>query len=309
MSRADAKHRVVVQHDAHSKELSPGLTALLFSTPALLVICFTIIFPLGYAIYLSLHRYNLKFPIRPFVGAQNYLNQLTSDSFWESLGTTFVFSLGSVVSVLIVGLLVALLLNVGFPGQGFLRGLLLIPWAVPPVVNGLLWKWFLDPSYGMINGILKQLGVIENYQSWLTSMPSAMIWVIAAYTWTHVPLAALLILAGLQTIPTELYEAAEVDGASQWESFQKITLALLMPTLMIVLIFETIFALKMFDTIYVLTGGGPGNATAVLGWQIYSNTFLRLDFGNGSALAIILGAITLLIAIAYFSLLNRRADV
>jgi multiple sugar transport system permease protein len=119
-----------------------------------------------------------------------------------------------------------------------------------------------------------------------------MIWVVASYTWTHVPLAALLMLAGLQTIPSELFEAATVDGASPWQRLTRITLPLVRPTIMVVLIFETIFALKVFDIIYVLTGGGPGNATTVLGWEIYSKTFRQLDFGNGSALAILLGLIT-----------------
>ena len=282
------------------------MVAALFASPALIVIFATILFPLCYAVFLSLHRYNLKMPVRPFVGLQNYANQLTSDTFWHSLGVTFTFSAGAVTSVMLVGFFIALLLDQEFPGRGLLRGLLLVPWAVPPVVNGLLWKWLLDPGYGVVNGLLSGFGLIDSYQSWLTSMPSAMLWVIAAYTWTHVPLAALLMLAGLQTIPRELYEAAEVDGATPWHRMRMITLPLLLPTIVVVLIFETIFALKVFDIIYVLTGGGPGNATAVLGWQIYKRTFLQLDFGNGSTLAMLLGLITLLIAAGYFVLLNRR---
>jgi multiple sugar transport system permease protein len=293
------------RHEVGPREPSPTALAALFTSPALAVIFLTILFPLGYAVYLSLHMWNLKRPMRPFVGLRNYLNQLTSDTFWSSLGTTFIFTIGAVAAIVVVGLLIALLLDQDFMGRGLLRGLLLVPWAVPPVVNGLLWKWLLDPGYGIVNGLLKGVGAIDSYQSWLTSMPSAMLWVIAAYTWTHVPLAALLTLAGLQTIPGELYEAATIDGASIGQRFRRVTLPLLMPTLVVVLIFETIFALKVFDVIYVLTGGGPGNATTVLGWQIYTKTFHQLDFGNGSALAIILGVLTLLVAVGYFSLLNR----
>ncbi len=289
-----------------TRESSPGTLAAMFSAPTLLVIFTTIVFPLGYAVYLSLHRYNLKFPVRPFVGLRNYARLLQSGEFWNSLTTTFVFSLSAVVAIIVVGFFIALLLDQDFPGRGLLRALLLVPWAVPPVVNGLLWKWLLDPGYGVVNGLLTQLHLIDSYRSWLTSMPSAMIWVVSAYTWTHVPLAALLILAGLQTIPGELYEAATVDGASSWQRLTGITLPLVRPTIMVVLIFETIFALKVFDIIYVLTGGGPGNATTVLGWEIYSKTFRQLDFGNGSALAILLGLITLGLAAGYFAMLNRE---
>lgn len=285
------------------------MLAAMFSAPTLLVILATIVFPLGYAVYLSLHRYNLKYPVRPFVGLGNYLRLLQGGEFWSSLATTFIFSLSAVASIIVIGIFIALLLDQEFPGRGVLRALLLVPWAVPPVVNGLLWKWLLDPGYGVVNGLLKQLHLIDSYRSWLTSMPSAMIWVVASYTWTHVPLAALLMLAGLQTIPGELYEAATVDGASPWQRLTRITLPLVRPTMMVVLIFETIFALKVFDIIYVLTGGGPGNATTVLGWEIYSKTFRQLDFGNGSALAILLGLITLGLAAGYFAMLNRERSV
>ena len=290
------------------REPNQGGLALLFSGPALLVIAVTILFPLGYAVFVSLHRYNLKFPVKPFIGLDNYVNQLTGFAFWRSLGTTAVFSVGAVLMIVVLGMAIATLLDQKFYGRGLLRALLLVPWAVPPVVNGLLWKWLLDPGYGVVNGLLSQLGLISDYQSWMTSMPSAMIWVIIAYAWTHVPLAALLLLAGLQTIPGELNEAATVDGATPLQRWARITFPLMMPTIMVVLIFETIFALKVFDVIYVLTGGGPGRATTVLGWQIYTRTFLQLDFGNGSALAILLGFLTLGIAFLYFRMLNRTHD-
>ena len=287
------------------REIRPEGLALIFSAPALVVISATILFPLGYAIFVSLHRYNLKRPNRPFVGFDNYIRQLTDYSFWSSLLTTAIFTVGAVATIVVLGLLVATLLDQDFPGRNILRALQLVPWAVPPVVNGLLWKWLLDPSYGVINAIFLPLGFIDRYQAWLTTMPSAMIWVIAAYAWTHVPLASLLLLAGLQTVPKELHEAAIVDGATVLQRWRNITLPLLTPTLMVVLIFETIFALKVFDIIYVLTAGGPGNATSVLGWSIYTTTFSKLDFGNGSALAILLGVITLGIAVLYFRVLNR----
>tara|TARA_X000001036_G_scaffold119329_1_gene112822 strand:- start:4994 stop:5623 length:630 start_codon:yes stop_codon:yes gene_type:complete len=209
---------------------------------------------------------------------------------------------------MIIGYLIALLLNEDFWGRGVLRALLLIPWAIPEVVNGILWKWLLDPGFGILNRLLISMGLINEYQSWLSSMPSAMISVVIAYVWTHVPLAALILLAGLQSISKDVKDAALVDGAGLFQRLFLITTPLVRPVLLVVLIFETIFALKVFDIIYVLTGGGPGRATTVLGWEIYSRTFINLSFGRGSALAMLLGLITLVVAILYFRFLKHEAD-
>ena len=278
--------------------------ALGFLSPALLVILGTIVFPFGYAFFLSFHKWNLKYRETPFVGFKNYSRILSSETFWEILGTTAVFCVLSVILIMTIGFLIALLLNEEFWGRGLLRALLLVPWAIPEVVNGILWKWLLDPSFGILNRILINIGVIEEYHSWLNSMPSAMISVVVAYVWTHVPLAALTLLAGLQSISKEVKEAALVDGAGLFDRLILITTPLVRPVLVVVLIFETIFALKVFDIIYVLTGGGPGRATTVLGWQIYSRTFTNLAFGRGSALAMLLGLLTLTVAILYFKYLK-----
>ncbi|MEE2717759.1 MAG: sugar ABC transporter permease [SAR324 cluster bacterium] len=282
--------------------------ALGFLSPALLVILGTIVFPFGYALFLSFHKWNLKYRKTPFVGFKNYSRILGSDNFWEILGTTAVFCLLSVILIMMIGFLIALLLNEEFWGRSVLRALLLIPWAIPEVVNGILWKWLLDPSFGVANRLFLGLGLIDEYHSWLNTMPSAMICVVMAYVWTHVPLAALILLAGLQSISKEVKEAALVDGAGLFHRLFLITMPLVRPVLVVVLIFETIFALKVFDVIYVLTGGGPGKATTVLGWQIYSRTFINLSFGRGSALAMLLGLITLLVAVLYFKYLNKEED-
>ena len=148
-------------------------------------------------------------------------------------------------------------------------------------------------------------GIIDQYVAWLSSMPSAMIWIIIAYSWKNIPLATLLILAGLQTVQKSLHESAMVEGATAWQRTLNITLPLLRPTLTVVLIFETIFALKVFDLIYILTSGGPGKSTTVLGWSIYINTFKKLSFGSGRALAMILGFITFFLAIKFYTFLDR----
>lgn len=286
----------------------PSTAALVFNGPALIVLLATVLYPIAFAVYLSFHQYILTIPARPFVGFKNYGELFASGVFWSSLGTTLVFAVLAVVCVMVAGFLVALLLNERYPGRGVLRAILLVPWAVPPVVNGLIWQWLLNPKYGVINSIASSLGLIHSYQAWLTTMPSALLWTVAAYAWTNIPLAALLMLAGLQTIPQELYEAATVDGAGALRKLSTITLPMLRPTLVVVLIFQTIFALKVFDIIYVLTGGGPGNSTTVMGWLIYSKTFQQLNFGSGSALAMILGILTLGIAVGYFRLFGRDIE-
>lgn len=290
-------------------EMKQGTLALLFSGPAVLIIASTILIPFLYTIFLSLHKWKLKIkPPYPFIGLENYTDWLEDDKFWDSFGTSILFAVLSVLVIIIVSLLISLLLNEDFPGRGLLRALLLVPWAIPAVVNGLLWKWLLDPNYGIVNAILKGTGVISEYQAWLSDMPSVLIWTVIAYSWIHIPLATLLLLSGLQTISSDIYEAATVDGASIWQRFLFITLPMLRPMLTIVVIFETIFALKVFDIIFVLTAGGPGKATSVLGWQIYTETFRKLDFGAGSALAMLLGAMTLVIAIVFYVFLDKGAD-
>lgn len=289
--------------------MSPGLLAIFFSAPAVLIIAATILVPFGMAVFLSLHNWNLKRPGRErFIGLENYADWLTDSDFWEPLRITFTFAIGAVILILIVSLLIALLLNEKFPGRGVVRALLLVPWAIPSVVNALLWKWLLDPNYGLINALFLEFRLIETYQAWLGSMPGVMIWLTIAYSWIHIPLATLLLLSGLQTIPDDIYESAIVDGASVWQRFAFITLPLLRPMLSIVIIFEMIFALKVFDIIFVLTAGGPADATNVLGWTIYTETFRKLDFGAGSSIAMLLGAITLALAILFYVFLDRGVE-
>ncbi len=185
---------------------------------------------------------------------------------------------------------------------------ILIPWAIPSVVNALLWKWLLNPQYGLLNAVFFELGIITEYQNVLGSMPSVMIWLVIAYSWIHIPLATLLLLSGLQTIPDDIYESAIVDGAGVGQRFLFITLPLLRPMLSIVIIFEMIFALKVFDIIFVLTAGGPADATNVLGWTIYTETFRKLDFGAGSSIAMLLGGITLALAIIFYAFLEKGVE-
>ncbi|MFN3930012.1 MAG: carbohydrate ABC transporter permease, partial [Thermoflexus sp.] len=179
----------------------------------------------------------------------------------------------------------ALILNRPFPLRGLVRGILIVPWIIPGTVQGLLWSRIYDPHYGALNGLLYQLGIIRDYIPWLLEPQRALLLVALANTWATVPMMTLLYLAGLQGIPEEIYEAAQVDGAGWWERFRYITFPLLMPITLINLILKTIDALTLFDLVYVLTGGGPANATQVIGYELYNAAFQRLEYGYASALA------------------------
>jgi multiple sugar transport system permease protein len=284
--------------------------AFLLNTPALLAIVALSAFPIVYSAYLSLHKYNLRRPrVFDFIGLGNYSSILTSPEFWSALTRTAVFT-GLVVTFAVsIGLAVALLLNRPFPGSAALKTILLIPWAIPPVVNGLMWQWIFDPNVGALNGLLTSLGVLSQYRGWLSDPVSALLALVWAEVWNIVPLAVVLLLASLQRIPDELYEAARIDGASSVQMFAFVTFPWIAQALLVVLILQTMAAIRAFDVIYVLTAGGPGTATTTLTWQTYLTTFDSLDFGRGNAYAYVVSILTLALAAIYFRILYRRGEI
>jgi len=275
----------------------------------LLVIVLLAAYPIGYSAWISLHKYNLKRPrIFDFVGLANYQQILASDEFWSALWITLAFTALAVTIVVILGLAVALLLNQDFPGRDIVRTLVLLPWAIPPVVNGLMWQWIYDAKVGSLNGLLFSLGLISEYRGWLSDPTSALLALVAADVWNAMPLAVVLLLAALQRIPVELYDAARVDGGGALQLFRFVTFPWLAQPLLIVLILQTLAAIRAFDVIYVLTAGGPGTSTTTLTWKTYLVTFDSLDFGMGNAYAYTISLITLALALVYFRLLYRRGD-
>jgi multiple sugar transport system permease protein len=188
------------------------------------------------------------------------------------------------------------------------RTLVLLPWAIPPVVNGLRWQWIYDAKIGALNGLLVSLGFLQEYRGWLSTPTSALLALVFADVWNSLPLAVILLLASLQRIPSELYEAARMDGGGPFQLFRYVTLPWLSQTLLVVLILQTMSAIRAFDIIYVLTAGGPGTATTTLTWKTYLVTFDSLDFGQGNAYAWMVSLITLGLALAYFRVLYRRGD-
>ena len=277
--------------------------------PALLIIVLTVIYPMGHAFHMSLTEYNPTYLGAPnFIGLANYTELLGSAYFWETLFRTLIFTLGVVAITLTFGLGLAVLANKNFIGRGLLRTCLLIPWAIPPVAAGVMWSWIFSGSGGVLNGLLYKLGILDHYVSWLRTPGSAMAAVIFARSWRDVSLSSLLFLSGLTTIPNELYDAANVDGAGSWRTFWNITLPLLRPIGTVILILETTTAIRAFPLIYTITGGGPGDATAVIGWQIYTEMFKYLNFGRGAALAYLLTIITAILALLYLRFGYKRTQ-
>ena len=282
----------------------------LMNTPAALILLGLVLYPIVYSLYLSLHNYNLRQPNRfRFVGLDNYANILGSEQFWTAAQVTVLFSIGSIALTLTLGTLLALLLNENFPGRSILRAVMLIPWAIPPVVNGLIWQWILEGRYGLANGVLVALGIFDTPHPWLSDYATALPVLIVAQVWNHVPFVAIVVLAALQTVPEELHEAARIDGANVFQRFRHITFPWLSHALLLVLITQTMVALRTFDIIYVLTGGGPGKSTTVLAWLTYVTTFNFLDFGRGSAYAYILALTTLALSIVYIRVLWKRGEL
>jgi multiple sugar transport system permease protein len=243
--------------------------------------------------------------IGEFVGFENYAAIIGSQVFWRSMSVTMTFSIGFVVFSTLIGLAIALLLNQSFIGRGLARGLLIIPWATPWLVLGILWKWYADGSVGGLNAMLVALGIIDEYQDFLADPTSAMVLTILAAVWRQASFAGILFLAGLQTLPKQLTEAASIDGAGVWSRFTNITIPWLRPVLITVTVLNIIYAFLQFDVIFAMTGGGPGDSTQVLSLLIYRQLFVVTNIGLGSALAVILGIVALIGGLVTVKLLYK----
>ncbi|MBN9429191.1 MAG: sugar ABC transporter permease [Burkholderiales bacterium] len=274
-------------------------SAMLLLAPMIAVLMLVAVFPVVYSFWISLFDLKLTRPHRvPFVGWGNYVKILQDPVFWESVGRSASFTVMSVIAIMLIATLMALLLNERFRGRRILSTILLIPWAIPYVANGLMWKWIYDSGYGALNGLLLQLGLIDKYIVMLGDVNKTMALITNSFVWKEVPLATILLLVTLKSIRADLYSAAMVDGANVWQRFVHITLPALVPGFMLVMIYESMMAIRHFDLFFILTEGGPADASNVLAWQVYVETFRKLSFGTGAALAYIMAIITF--TLAYF---------
>jgi ABC-type sugar transport system permease subunit len=290
-------------------EASRGILFVLLTLPSALLLALIIAYPLGDALVVSFHHVGireLRTGIMAPAGLGNFRAVLHDALFWASLSHTLVFTGASVILEVGVGLVMALAINVrGARLAAATKTVMLLPWAVPPVVNGVMWSYVFNSNYGTLNAVLYHLGVIRNFVQWVSDPRLAMGAVVAAYVWRTAPFGALLFHAALQGIPEELYEAARVDGGGSAAVFRAITLPLLRPALLVVLVLRTVFAFMVFDEILAITYGGPGDSTWVASWYIYSVAFRYLRFGEGAAAAFLLGAVVAAAAVVYIGLLQR----
>jgi len=286
-----------------------ALTGLWLVAPAILIILGITLQPILSTFYLSFFDASLsKTAENVFIGLENYLDLLQDPVFWVTIQRTLYFTLVSVGLELILGLAIAQLIQSKPPGWKFLRISLIIPWAVPTIVNGTLWRWIYNADYGALNALLMQLGLIEKYRPWLTQPKVAMNLVILADVWHSMPFIALILQAALATLPPELDEAAAVDGANAWQRFRLIRLPLLRSAILVALVIRTVEAFRVFDIIYVITNGGPAYGTVTISFLTYLETFSFGHIGRGAALSFLISAFTLLMALVYIRFLYRPEE-
>lgn len=282
--------------------------------PSFAVILGVIFIPLLYAFFISFIDLtkNVRKLDNPdlwsFIGFENYINVLKSSEFFASLWKTMYFTITSVGLEFIIGLAIALILNESFRGRGVVRGLMLIPWAFPTIVNAVLWKWLYDADHGTIPLLLSKLGLTDGFINVFTSSFSAMNAIIVADVWKNTAFISLILLAALQSLPKSVYEAAHVDGANVFNRFIKVTLPLLSPAIMVALVMRTMEAFKVFDIIYIMTSGGPAGGTRTLSFLTYESSMMFSKFSYGSSIALMMSVFILIFALVYIKILYRDVE-
>ena len=295
---AAAQATIAASRRRRRSGLSERQLAAAMIAPSLIVIAIVAAYPIIYAIWLSLHQYSVIHPgLSRWVGLGNYSDALSSGDFWSSVRVTFVFTAISVTLELIIGIAMALLMNEAFRGRSILRAVVLVPWAVLTVGTAIMWKSIFEPDLGFMNQLLQALGLPGGHTVWLGQSGYAMAVLIIADVWKTAPFMALLILAGLQVIPDEVYDAAKVDGASMWQRFAHVTLPLLRPAILVALIFRTLDALRIFDLPFVLTQGS--NGTTSLSLYAYQQLTQNRLIGPGSSLAVLTFIIVMAVSFLY----------
>lgn len=287
------------------QRLSPYLLIL----PAAALMAILILFPLVRGVVMSFTEVNLANQgSMTFVGVQQYMKLPDDPVFWRALGNTVKWTLGVVVFQYVFGLGIALLLNEPIPFRGLFRGLILVPWVVPSVVAALCWRWIYAGEYGILNHMLQQVGLIQRPLQWLSTPDLAMPAVIAVGIWKWVPFMAVVMLAGLQSIPKELYEAAEVDGANIVQRFRHITMPHVRNLSLIATLLSFIWTFNHFDIVYVMTKGGPANATHLLSTYSYLSAFAYFDIGYAAAMAVVMLVALTVLAVPYLRLMRGESQ-
>ncbi|PRB69261.1 sugar ABC transporter permease [Arthrobacter sp. MYb213] len=283
-----------------------NLEILFFVTPALLLIAMFMLVPIIQAVRFSVYNWKGFGPLVDFVGLQNYVRVLQNEVFTDALVHNLVIIAGSIIIQLPLGLAIALLLNRKMKIQGLLRTIIFVPYVLSEVIAGVVWFQLLQPQYGLIDTVLAKLGIQGPAQGWLGTPDLALWTVLIVLTWKYLGLAVILFLAGLQGVPDELYEAAQIDGASWWQIQRKITIPLLGPTLRTWGFLSMVGSLQLFDMVWILTGGGPANSTTTMATFLVSEGTKRQNFGVASAASVILFIVALILAVSYQQFILKR---
>jgi len=276
--------------------------------PVLSVMAVVTLYPLLRTIWLSFTDAELPVgeAVPQWVGLDNYAYVLTDSDFLDALLRTLHFTLVSVAAELLLGVLVGLLLNQPFKGRALVRSIVILPWALPTIVNGMLWRLSFNPDYGAVNAALTQLHIMDQYRSWLGDPTIVMDLVILADVWKNYAIVALVVLAALQTIPADLYEAMRIDGAGAWSRFWNLTVPGILGPLTVVMVLRLIDCFRVFDIIYVMTRGGPADATKTLSFFVYQESFAFLRAGSGASYAVIVALMSAILIAIYIFLLKRQ---
>jgi multiple sugar transport system permease protein len=277
--------------------------------PALIAVGFLILYPLYLVITLSFRQgktLNVLSLSELPVGLGNYRTMFASDATWHSVFVTVVYLVGTIAPAFLIGLGTALLLNRAFPGRRWLRSFILLPWAVPGVIVSIVFLWLLDGSFGVVNALLRQAGWLTTDLAWFANEDTALAAVIVPTVWKAYPFFTLTLLAALQSIPSHLYEAAVVDGATRWQSFRHITWPGIRASAALAAILNTLWALREFDIIYLTTGGGPDRATETLAVRIYQEAFAFFRMGTASALGVLTMGMAMLLVLMSIRTIRRE---
>ena len=285
-------------------------TPYLFLAPAMLVLAVIILYPMLFNAQISLHNTRLiSEDLGEFVRFENYQRILRDDDFWHSLRVSLVFTVSTVVISFALGFGIALAMNEIGRARPILLALMMIPWVISPVITAYAWRWLFNDEFGFLNKVLRDLGIVDHNVTWLAKPDTAVAAVIIASVWRFIPYMMIMMLAGLQSIPRELYEAAELDGAGMLAKFRDVTISELRYIIAVIVMFASIWTFNDFTLPYIMTQGGPSGATNVLPIEVYRTAFDALRFGRGAALAMVILLILLFASVIYVRRLLREEKV
>jgi len=283
---------------------------ILLCLPAFLMMLAVLGYPLAYSVYITFHKMNIaRAGLGPqFVGLKNYARVFERADFWRAFLRSSLFVVYDLFVGMPMGLAIAILLNQRFRFRGMTRATILLPYVLSGTVLGLIWKWIYNPNHGALNALFHQLGLISEYIPWLAQPSRALHMLILVNLWQGTPWAIIMYLAGLQTIPLELYDAAKVDGASAWQTLFRVTLPLMAPITLAMLVLKTVWTFQVFDIVWVLTRGGPASATQVVSYYIYYSSFFQLKLGYAAAMSYVLLGIILVLVFIYYRLIRHEVE-